>query len=62
MERKSNLVVSKQQMATPKILVVDDDKFQIELIQRILKKNEYDVIGTPAAAMRLETPAVWLRT
>lgn len=45
MERKPNLVDSNQQMATPKILVVDDDKFQIDLIRRILTKARYDVIG-----------------
>lgn len=29
----------------PKILVVDDDKFQIQLIERILTKAQYHVIG-----------------
>lgn len=29
----------------PKILVVDDDKFQIQLIRRILAENHFDVIG-----------------
>ena len=29
----------------PKILVVDDDKFQIQLIERILTKAQYEVVG-----------------
>jgi PAS domain S-box-containing protein len=45
MEGNLNLLERNQPMATPKILVVDDDKFQIDLIQRILKKNKYDVIA-----------------
>jgi PAS domain S-box-containing protein len=45
MEDKLNLPEPHQPMATPKILVVDDDKFQIDLIQRILKKNQYHVVG-----------------
>ena len=34
-----------EKIAAPKIMVVDDDKFQVELIQRILTKAHYDVIG-----------------
>jgi PAS domain S-box-containing protein len=43
-----------EQIAAPKIMVVDDDKFQVELIQRILTKAHYDVIGFSSSSEALK--------
>jgi PAS domain S-box-containing protein len=59
MEDRLKLLEPHQPMATPKILVVDDDKFQIELIRRILNKSNYDVIGfTNSSDALKETGAI----
>lgn len=54
MDRDTKRVQKSPQEAIPKILVVDDDKFQIELIQRILKKAQYDVIGYTSSGEALK--------